>query len=51
MVKTLQSHVISGPGNTALELLIKDLEKKEEIIGKNLSDKEIAKITKKELEK
>jgi len=51
MVNNLHSHVISGPDNTALELLIKDLEKKEEIIGKNLSDKEIAKITKKELEK
>lgn len=40
IVNNLHSHIISGSDNTALELLIKDLEK-------NLSDKEIAKIKKK----
>lgn len=47
----IHSHLISGPDRTVFEKLIKDLEKNEEIIGKNLSNKEIAKITRKELEK
>ncbi|WP_295113207.1 NAD-binding protein [uncultured Methanobrevibacter sp.] len=49
-VNNIHSHVISGPDNATFNALIKDLEKQEEIIGKNLNDKQIAQITKKELE-
>lgn len=44
------SHLISGPDNATFEKLIKDLEKQEEIIGINLTNEEIAKITAKEIE-
>jgi voltage-gated potassium channel len=44
------SHLISGPDNHTFDDLIKDLEKIDEIIGINLTNKEIAKITKKEIE-
>lgn len=45
----IHSHLISGPDKSTFDKLIKDLEKQEEIIGKNLTDKEIAKITRKNL--
>jgi voltage-gated potassium channel len=47
-VNHIHSHWISGPNRKTLEALIKDLEKQETIIGKNLTDKEIAELTKKE---
>lgn len=50
-VNNIHSHLISGPDRTTFEKLIEDLEKNEEIIGKNLTNKEIAKITREELEK
>lgn len=43
----IHSHLISGPDRPTFDRLIEDLEKQEEILGKNLSNKEIAKITKK----
>lgn len=49
-VNNLHSHLISGPDNATFEKLIKDLEKQEEIIGINLTNEEIAKITAKEIE-
>ena len=48
-VNNVHSHLISGPDNATLNKLIKELEENEEIIGKNLTNKEIAEITKKEL--
>lgn len=47
-VNNIHTHVISGPDNSSFEKLIKDLEKKEEILGINLSDEEIAELTRKE---
>ncbi len=47
-VDNIHSHWISGPNKKTLEELIKDLEKRETIIGKNLTDKEISELTKKE---
>jgi voltage-gated potassium channel len=49
-VNNVHSHMISGPDMHTFDDLIKELEKREEIIGKNLSNKEICEITKKELE-
>lgn len=46
----IHSHLISGPDRATFDKLIKDLETKEKILGKNLSDKEIAKMTRKYLE-
>ena len=48
-VNTVHSHYISGPDQTAFDKLLKDLEKQEEIIGVNLTNEEIAKITSKEI--
>ena len=48
-VNHIHSHLISGPDNTSFDNLLKDLEKIEEIIGINLTNKEIAEITKKEI--
>jgi voltage-gated potassium channel len=45
----IHSHLISGPDKTTFDKLVKDLEKTEEIIGINLTNEEIAKITKKEI--
>ena len=45
----IHSHLISGPDRPTFDKLINKLEKQEEIIGKNLTDKEIAKITRKNL--
>lgn len=46
-VDNIHSHWISGPNKKTLESLVKDLEKQEIIIGRNLTDKEISEITKK----
>ena len=48
-VDTVHSHFISGPDQTAFDKLLKDLEKQEEIIGVDLTNEEIAKITSKEI--
>ena len=45
----IHSHLISGPDKTTFDKLVEDLEKIEEIIGINLSNEEIAEITKKEI--
>ena len=50
-VNNIHSHLISGPNRNILNELVKELEKRETIIGKNLTDKEISKITKKEIER
>ena len=42
------SHLISGPDKSTFDKLIKDLEEMEEIIGINLTNKEIAKLTNKD---
>ena len=47
-VNNIHSHWISAPNATAFEDMLKDLEKQEKIIGKNLTDKEIMKLTKKD---
>ena len=44
-VNGIHSHLITGPDIATFEKLIKDLEKKEEIIGINLTNAEIAEIT------
>lgn len=48
--KNVHSHLISGPDNNTFNKLIEDLKDVDEIIGVNLSNKEIAEITKKEIE-
>ena len=48
-VNNVHSHLISGPDRATFDKLVKDLEKEVEIIGINLSNKEIAKITAKEI--
>ena len=45
----IHSHLIAGSDKNTFDKLIKDLEKHEEIIGINLTDEEIAEITKKEI--
>ena len=49
-VNNVHSHMISGPDTATFRKLIKELEKQEEIIGINLTNKEIAEITQKEIE-
>jgi voltage-gated potassium channel len=49
-VNNVHSHLISGPDRATFDKLVKDLEKQEEVIGINLTNKEIAKITSKEIE-
>ena len=51
ITNNVHSHLISGPDRSTFEKLIKDLENQEEILGKNLSDKEISKMTSKILKK
>ena len=48
-VNNIHSHLISGPDKPTFDKLIKDLEKQEEIIGINLTNREIAEITAKEI--
>ena len=50
IVNNVHSHLISGPDKATFDKLIKDMEKQEEIIGINLTNEEIAKITSKEIE-
>lgn len=45
MVNHVHSHIISGPDKSTFERLIEELEKQEEIVGINLTNKEIAKLT------
>ena len=45
----IHSHLISGPDKTTFDKLVEDLEKIEDIVGINLSNEEIAEITKKEI--
>lgn len=47
-VNNIHSHLISGPDQPTFDKLINELEKYEKILGINLSDKEIAELTKKE---
>ncbi len=49
-INNIHSHWISGPNKKTLEELTKELEKQERILGINLTDKEIAELTKKEKE-
>ena len=48
-VNDVHSHLIAGPDRATFDKLVKDLEEIEEIIGINLTNKEIAKITEKEI--
>lgn len=48
-VNNMHSHLISGPDKTTFDKLLNELKEKEEIVGINLTDKEIADITKKEI--
>lgn len=49
-VNNIHSHLIAGPDRATFNKLTKDLEKIEEVIGINLSNEEIAEITKNEIE-
>lgn len=49
-VNDIHSHLISGPDKATFDKLLKKLEKTEEVIGVNLTNKEIAKITSKNIE-
>lgn len=46
----IHSHLISGPDNSSFDKIINELKNKEEIIGINLTNEEIAKITAKKFE-
>ena len=46
----IHSHLISGPDKTTFDKLVENLEKIEDIIGINLSNEEIAEITRKKIE-
>ena len=48
-VNNIHSHLISGPDRATFKKLIDELKTKEEIIGINLTNKEIAEITVKEI--
>ncbi|WP_458454264.1 NAD-binding protein [Methanobrevibacter sp.] len=48
-VNYVHSHIISGPDKATFKRLIKDLEKQEEIIGINLTNEEISKLTAKNI--
>ncbi|MDO5814468.1 MAG: NAD-binding protein [Methanobrevibacter sp.] len=49
-VNNIHSHLISGPDRATFNKLVKELEKQEEVIGINLSNEEIAEITRKEIQ-
>ena len=49
LVNNIHSHIISGPDRATFEKLVEELEKNIEIVGINLSKKEIAKLTKKNI--
>ncbi len=48
-VNNIHSHLISGPDNSSFDRILKELEKIEKIVGINLTNEEIAEITKKEI--
>lgn len=48
-VNNVHSHIISGPDRATFVKLVEELKKQEEIIGINLTNKEIAKITAKDI--
>ena len=48
-VNNIHSHLISGPDKSSFDRILKELEKIEEIVGTNLTNEEIAEITKKEI--
>ncbi|WP_298501356.1 NAD-binding protein [uncultured Methanobrevibacter sp.] len=50
IVNNTHSHIISGPDRATFHKLIKELEKNEEILGINLTKKEVAKLTQKNIE-
>ena len=50
LVNNTHSHIISGPDRATFRRLIDELEKHEEILGINLSKKEVAEITMKNIE-
>ena len=49
IVNNTHSHIISGPDRATFMKLVKELEKHVEIIGINLTKKEVAKLTKKNI--
>ena len=49
VVNNVHSHLISGPDRATFDKLVKELEQIEKIIGVNLSNEEIAELTRKEL--
>jgi voltage-gated potassium channel len=49
IVSNVHSHIISGPDRATFQKLVDELEKKFEIIGINLTKKEIVKLTKKNI--
>ncbi|WP_298521450.1 NAD-binding protein [uncultured Methanobrevibacter sp.] len=49
IVNNTHSHIISGPDRATFRKLIDELEKHEEILGINLTKKEVAEITKKNI--
>ena len=48
-VNNVHSHLITGPDRASFDRLLKDLEKNEEILGINLTDKQIAEITRNDM--
>ena len=48
-VNNIHSHLISGPDRATFDNLLKDLKESEEVIGINLTNKEIAELTQKEI--
>ncbi len=49
LVNNTHSHIISGPNRATFHKLVKELEKNEEILGINLTKKEVAEITRKNI--
>ena len=49
-VNNIHSHLISGPDKPTFDKLLKELEEVDEIIGVNLTNKEVAEITKNNIE-
>ena len=50
-VNNIHSHLISGPDQSSFDKVLKELEEIEEIIGIDLTNKEISEITNKEIKK
>ena len=49
LVNNTHSHIISGPDRATFIKLVDELKKNEEILGINLSKKEVAEITRKNI--